>query len=64
MIISLNSLYRTANEPQGGEDIPGSGQLTHNVSYESIIISQKRQVSHGDLELERNPAYVTSVVHM
>jgi hypothetical protein len=61
------SLSRTGNELRGSEVIPGSGLLTPNASYEPTIISQKRQVSHEVVELERNPAYATrllSVVHV
>ena len=63
-LTTVISLYSSGSQLQGSEVIPGSGLLTPNVSYEpTIIISQKRQVSHGDLELERNPAYTTSVAH-
>ena len=40
---------------------PGSGILTPNVSYELTKISQKRRVPHSNVELERNPAYATSL---
>ena len=55
LLVTIFKFYRTEDRTKGS--IPGSGILTPNVSYELTNISQKRRVSQGNVELERNPAY-------
>ena len=55
----MDVTYRPGNQLHGEEGIPGSDVLTPNASYELTKITQKRQASHGHVDLERNPAYAT-----
>ena len=61
---NLNETWVTCMSDSGATVTKNFEFMLSRGSYEPTIISQKRQVSHGNLELEINPAYATSVVYM